>query len=55
MDSERFIYSNTPNPNSGTPIALQITVVREKQPEKAQLPMLVTLLGIVIEVREEQS
>ena len=31
-----------------------ITEVREEQPEKAEEPMSVTLLGIVREVREEQ-
>jgi hypothetical protein len=31
-----------------------VTEVREEQPEKASYLMLVTLLGIAIEVREEQ-
>ena len=38
----------------GTNIALQITIVKPEQSEKADFPMLVTLLGIVIEVKEEQ-
>jgi hypothetical protein len=46
---------NTFDSNSGTSIALQITVLREEQSLKAEFPMLVTLLGMVIEVREEQS
>ena len=43
---------NTFDSNSGTLIALQITVVRDSQETKASLPMLVTLLPIVTEVRE---
>jgi hypothetical protein len=31
-----------------------VTEVKEEQPKKAYHPILVTLLGIVIEVREEQ-
>ena len=34
---------------------LIVTEVNLEQPEKVELPMLVTLLGIVIEVKEEQS
>ena len=33
---------------------LIVTEVKEKQPEKAEFPILVTLLGIVTEVKEEQ-
>ena len=32
-----------------------VTEAREEQPEKAEEPIVVTLLGMVIEVREEQS
>ena len=45
---------NTFDSNSGTSIALQITVVRDSQATKASLPMLVTLLGMVMEGREGQ-
>ena len=36
-------------------IAFQCTELSEEQPEKTLYPMLVTLLGIEIEVSEEQS
>ena len=39
---------------SGGVVPRQMIEVREVQLEKAQSPMLVTLLGIVTEVREEQ-
>ena len=45
---------NTSDPKVGGVVASQVIEVREVQYPKALSPMLVTLLGIVIEVREEQ-
>ena len=38
----------------GDTVVVEVTEVKEEQSEKAEEPMLVTLLGIVTEVTEEQ-
>ena len=43
-----------PLQNSSSEEAVSITEVKEEQSEKAQVPMLVTLLGMVTEVKEVQ-
>ena len=45
---------NTSLPHVGEAIALQVISVKAEQPLKAALSMLVTLFGIVIEVKLEQ-
>jgi hypothetical protein len=41
-------------PNVGGVVDKHVIVVREEQSRKTPFPILVTLLGIVTEVREEQ-
>ena len=44
---------NTLDPNAGGVIARQVTLSREVHSAKAKFPILVTLLGIVTEVKEQ--
>ena len=53
IDVETLLKVHTPI--VGGVAALHVIEVKDEQPEKALSPMLVTLLPIVTEVKEEQS
>ena len=53
--AESFVPLKTSVPKVGGVVPKQVMEVSEEQERKALSPMLVTLLGIVMEIREEQA